>query len=105
MWMGGSGHGRTNFACLDCRHATSRARWDTAPSCPTCRKPMEHMGANFKVPRKAAKSQWEKVRRLIAANRRFTPHCGCCKPWVPVKTLSDAKSELGQRRADRKVWA
>lgn len=94
--------GNTNFACLDCRRVASAVCGPL--TCPSCRKPMEHMGVNFKAPRRTQKSQWEKVRRLIAANRRFTSHCRCCKPWEPVKTLSDAKTQLHQRRSDRKVW-
>lgn len=100
-----SQNGKTNFACLRCREVASRPYQEIKPNCPSCRMPMEHMGVDFKAPRKSAHAQWEKVSRLIVANRRFTRHCSCCKPWQPVKTLSDAKSVLHQRRSDRKVWS
>lgn len=96
--------GRANFACLDCRHVVSSEQ-HSGPICPLCRNPMINMGSAFKAPRKSANLQWRKIERLIAAGLRFTPHCSCCKPWVPVKTLSDVKSQLHQRRSDRKVWS
>lgn len=96
--------GRTNWACLDCQHVGSPD--NAAPTCPRCRKPMTHMGINFKPPRKGRKSQWEKVRRLSAAGLLSYRRCSCHPTYPgidhPVKTLSDAKSQLHQRRSDRK---
>lgn len=105
MW---SQHGKTNFACLGCRRVASSPTWFGDHTCPTCRKPMTHMGANFKAPRRAALKQWEKVRRLRAEGCYFVHQCTRPFPhryYTPVRTLSDAKSSLHQRRSDRKVWS
>lgn len=107
-WLG-SQHAKTNLACLDCKH-TAKYEHAAGQLCPHCRKPLTHMGVNFKPPRKGNKRQWEKIRRMVEAGMRFNYGCGCspgrygryCEVDHPVKTLSDAKSQLHQRRSDRK---
>jgi hypothetical protein len=98
---------KTHFACLDCRHTSKHSQAalhdDPGPHCPRCRAVMVDMGRDFRAPRRAASAQWEKLRLLVAAGLTFDG-CGC--GWPPKhrpRTLSDAKSELGQRRTDRKV--
>ena len=106
MW---SQHARTNYACFSCRrHGSSEMYCGDASTviCTSCREPMTHMGRNFKAPRRTATKQWEKVRRLreqscyfICHDRRHL-HAWSTEPFV--KTLSDAKNRLQQRRSDRK---
>lgn len=98
-------NGKTNFACLDCRRVASSPSWFGPLTCPSCRKPMLHMGVNFKAPRRSATAQWEKVRRLRETGCYFVHQCARPFPHrghAPIRTLSDAKSALRQRRSDRK---
>lgn len=103
-------NGKSNFACLDCRYSASRARWAAGtPRCSSCGEPMEHMGVNFKAPRRRDAQQWEKIRRLVASDIRFHASCRCCQrgnrvEWS-IKSLSDAKNQLRQRRSRRKDWS
>ncbi len=94
---------KTHFACLDCQ-LSAKHPWDAGPRCRRCANPMTRMGHDFHAPRKTAKAQWEKVRRLAGAGILFHS-CGCEGPGYRPRTLSDAKSRLHQRRTDRKVWA
>lgn len=95
---------RTHYTCLPCRHtAKFEPAYEGAPVCPFCRNPMVNMGRDFKPPRKGNASQWEKIRRL-AATGIFFDSCGCTGPGPRPHTLSDAKTQLRQRRTDRKRW-
>jgi hypothetical protein len=97
---------KTHFACLDCRHTAKHPQaplYGPGPHCPHCRVEMVDLGRDFRAPRKAATAQWEKVRRLVTAGLRFDS-CGCSGPGYRPRTLSDVKSQLRQRRTDRKVW-
>jgi hypothetical protein len=90
---------KTHYACLACRY-TAKHHWtskDAGPHCPHCRARMDHLGMDFKAPRRRNSNQWRKVAMLIEAGIRFHS-CGCHGPGARPRTLSDAKSQLGRRR-------
>jgi hypothetical protein len=93
---------KTHFACLPCRH-TAKFPCGVDPRCPRCETPMVDLGRDFKAPRRADTGQWAKVSRLVEAGIGFDS-CGCSGPGYRPRTLADAKSEMKQRRTDRKAW-
>lgn len=60
-------------ACFECRKSWKLAEEATA-KCPECEGELHWMGRAFKVPRKADKQQWAKVRALWMAGFRFINH-------------------------------
>lgn len=64
---------------------------------------MVDVGRDFKAPRRANTAQWRKIEMLVEAGIEFDS-CGCSGPGYRPRTLSDAKTEMKQRRTDRKVW-
>lgn len=94
---------KTHYACLPCRHTAKFPR-GTSARCPRCRAPMIDLGHDFKAPRRTNLAQWEKVRLLAAAGITFHS-CGCTGPGPRPLTLTDAKTLLRLRRADRKQRA
>lgn len=94
---------KSHWACLPCRHTAKFSRY-AEPVCPRCQTLMVNLGRDFKAPRRADKAQWDKVGRLVSVGAVFDS-CGCGGPGYRPKSLSDAKTELRQRRTDCKVWA
>lgn len=93
---------KTHWACLPCRRTFKHYTSDLE-RCPSCREAMVDMGLDFQAPRRRAESQWRKLEMLVDAGIRFHS-CGCSGPGYRPRTLSDAKTEMKQRRTDRKVW-
>lgn len=60
-------------ACFDCRKSWKLVEGSSA-KCPECGGDLHSMGRGFKVPRKADKEQWAKVRALWMAGFRFPNH-------------------------------
>lgn len=106
---------KTHFACVAHRR-TAKHPIDATPRCQDCGELMIVLGRDFHAPRRDNRRQWRKIEMLVQAGvRAFDPRwreggslfdsCGCGGPgWRPV-TLSDAKSHLHRRRADRRAPA
>lgn len=94
---------RTHYACLPCRFTAKHEQFcgGANRTCPHCRGRMIDLGRDFKAPRWGNTLQWRKIEKLVAAGITFDS-CGCSGPGPRPRTLSDAKSKLGQRRSDRK---
>jgi len=93
---------RTHWACVADRR-TFKATWP-APICPDCRTPMIDMGRDFHAPRRHDLAQWRKLAILVEQGLLFHS-CGCTGPGLRPRTLADAKSQFGRRRADRRTYA
>jgi hypothetical protein len=90
---------KTHWVCVRDRR-TFKASWQ-APICPDCDTPMIDVGKDFHAPRRAALAQWRKVAILVEQGQLFDS-CGCGGPGPRPRTLADAKSQFGRRRADRR---
>lgn len=107
---------KTHFVCLPCRRSFKHD-YGSSPRCPSCTKPMIHMGRDFHPPRRADRRQWAKLALLLDAQpeRRdvvgplpqapLFDSCGCTGPGTRPRTLADAKSALRSRRSDRRAPA
>ncbi len=65
--------------------------------CPQCKKPMHHMGHDFKAPKQSNLKQWEKVRQLAMAGFVYTS-CGCGGPGERPRHLREVPEFLHQHQ-------
>ncbi|MBB6051799.1 hypothetical protein [Armatimonas rosea] len=90
------------WVCFSCRKAFRKPVAADGPfPCPSCRQPLQFMGAAFQAPRKTATRQWTHLATLYQAGVRFQHRNGA----TGARTASDLAAQLTEQRRDTQTEA